>query len=110
MRSALVNPTKVAGVMLLDALAGVLVGTGLVTGLIVAGAARAPREGLKVLLDFLLAAGLLRLMGPQSWATLTAAAVTIAVRQVAGRGLAAPGPLWSRARRAQPSGVGTSSS
>lgn len=70
-----------------DVLAAPLVGAGLVSGAIVALVARAPREGLRSLLDFLLAAGLIRLTGDLTWTTLLLAAATIAVRQVVGRGL-----------------------
>jgi hypothetical protein len=44
---------------------------------------------LAVLLDFLTAAGLLRLVGPTSWQQLATVTLTITVRQLAGRGLRA---------------------
>jgi hypothetical protein len=49
---------------------------------------RAPLA-LALLLDFFTAAALLRLAAPPSWAALGAAALTIAIRQLASRGLAA---------------------
>ena len=62
-------------------------------GLVVATAAlartrRAPLA-LALLLDFFTAAALLRLAAAPSWAALGAAALTIAIRQLASRGLAA---------------------
>jgi hypothetical protein len=42
---------------------------------------------LSVLLDFFVAAGLLRLVGPPTWPTLATAALGLTVRQVANRGL-----------------------
>jgi uncharacterized protein YjeT (DUF2065 family) len=44
---------------------------------------------LAVLLDFLTAAGLLRLVGPTTWQQLATVALTITVRQLASRGLRA---------------------
>jgi len=64
-------------------------------GLVVATAAlartrRSPLAlALTLLLDFFTAAALLRLAAPPSWAALGAAALTIAIRQLASRGLAA---------------------
>lgn len=65
---------------------GVIV-VGLLSGVIVASAGRAPVLGVQVVLDFLLAAGLIRLTGPQAWSTLGAVAAVIVVRQIAARGL-----------------------
>lgn len=76
--------------MPLDAVVTGFVAAGLVSAVIVAAVGRAPREGLRVLLDFLLAAGLLRLLGPQSWTTLAVAALIIVIRQVAGHGITVP--------------------
>lgn len=52
-------------------------------------ATRAALKGLRVLLDFLLAAGLLRLGQTGTWTPLLLAALTLVVRQVATRGLGA---------------------
>lgn len=67
---------------------------GLVTAAVVTAAARAPIEGLRILLDFLLAAGLLRLSSAEGWKVLAVAGLTVVVRQLVGRGL-------FRARRAR---------
>lgn len=75
-----------------DVAAAALVVLGLVSGAVVAALGRHAREGLRVLLDFLVAAGLIRLLGPQSWSALAVAAATIAVRQLAGRGLSVRTP------------------
>jgi hypothetical protein len=40
-----------------------------------------------ILLDFLTAAGLLRLVGPQNWSHVVTVVLTIAIRQVASLGL-----------------------
>jgi hypothetical protein len=62
-------------------------------GLIVATLALARTRqiplSLAVLLDFFTAAGLLRLVGPPTWARLATVALTIAIRQLASRGLRA---------------------
>lgn len=72
---------------MLDLAAGALVVLGLASGAVVAVLGRSPREGLLVLLDFLVAAGLVRLLGPQTWTTLGVAALVIAVRHLAGYGV-----------------------
>ena len=59
-------------------------------------ATRRPRLALKVLLDFLLAAGLLRLTGQPGWAALVTAAAVVAVRRLVGIGLRAGAPAWAR--------------
>ena len=62
-------------------------------GLLAAGATlrstRRPQFALKVLLDFLLAAGLLRLTGQPGWPALVIAAAIVAVRRLIGVGLRA---------------------
>ena len=60
---------------------------GLVSALGVLLAARAPRLALKVLLEFLLAAGLLRLADEPGWRQLLTAALTVALRRLLGYGL-----------------------
>lgn len=70
-----------------DLLAGAVLTSGLVSGVIVAVAARRPREGLRCLVDFLLAASLVRLTGPATWTAILLAVVTIFVRQVVGQAL-----------------------
>ena len=71
---------------------------GLVAAAAVLLATRRPLHSAQVLLDFLLAAGLLRLTGSPGWAALGAAAAIIALRRLAGLGLrvgvpALAGPL-----------------
>ncbi len=51
---------------------------------------RQPREALAVLLEFLTAAGLLRLAGTPSWSSLLTAAVIIALRRLISAGLNPP--------------------
>ncbi|GAB2686864.1 hypothetical protein [Thalassiella azotivora] len=55
---------------------------------------RSWRVALPVLLDLLLAAGLLRLSGAQAWPSLVGAAVVVALRHVVVQGLRA-NPSWS---------------
>lgn len=50
------------------------------------------RTGLAVLLDFLLAAGLLRLSSSLEWTAIGSIALIVAIRQVISRGLRAGGP------------------
>lgn len=70
-----------------DAIALGLVGAGLVSGVAVASLVRAPQEGLRWMLDFVLAAGLLRLSTATTWTALTTVAALVAVRQIAGLGI-----------------------
>ena len=65
---------------------------GLVAAAVTLLATRRPLQSVRVLLDFLLAAGLLRLTGSPDWATLGAAAAIIALRRLAGLGLRAGAP------------------
>ncbi len=58
---------------------------GLVSGAVVLVAARDARLALKVLLEFLLAAGLLRLSDNPDWRALVVAAVVVALRRVLSR-------------------------
>ena len=90
--------------MTVDQLSLGIIAAGLVSGATVVAAARTPVQGLRVVLDFLLAAGLLRLVGPQEWSTLAVVAAVILVRQVAGRGVrATAGATWtSHGAAAQP--------
>lgn len=66
-----------------DMLVTVTAAAGLAAGITVALTARAPREGLRTLLDFLLAAGLLHLAAGASWSSLAVAAITLVVRRIA---------------------------
>ena len=58
-----------------------------------------PLLAVKVLLDFLLAAGLLRLTGDPAWTTVATAAAVVALRRLVGVGLRAGAPAWARAPR-----------
>jgi predicted NAD/FAD-binding protein len=76
----------------LDLAALVTTAFGLVAAAVVLAAARRPMPALAVLLDFLTAAGLLRLAGEPSWDTIAAAAAVIAVRRLVATGLRASHP------------------
>lgn len=52
---------------------------------------RSPRTALAVLLDLLLAAGILRLAGDQSWGTLATVAAIVTIRRLAVLGFSASG-------------------
>ncbi len=76
--------------MIRAAVDGVALGVtaaGLVAAAVALRATRRPGFALKVLLDFLLAAGLLRLTGQPGWAALGTAAAVVAVRRLVGIGL-----------------------
>jgi len=74
---------------LVDALALVCTAAGLVAGLAVLSASRAPRLAIRVALEFWTAASLLRLAGPLTWQRLAAAAAIVALRRLLGAGLRA---------------------
>ncbi len=65
---------------------------GLVAAAVVLAATRRPAFALKVLLEFFLAAGLLRLTGSPDWPALLTAAAVILVRRLVGFGLRAGAP------------------
>jgi hypothetical protein len=74
------------------ALAAVVVAAAaLVAGAVALATTRRPRVALPVLLDLLLAAGLLRLTGDPDWPALATAASIVAVRQLLRIGLRAGG-------------------
>ena len=60
---------------------------GLVAAAVTLVATRRPLLSVQVLLDFLLAAGLLRLTGSPGWAELGTAAVIVALRRLLGLGV-----------------------
>lgn len=66
----------------------------LVAGVVTALSARALRSGVRVLLDLLTAAGLLRLAGDPGWNGLAGAVAIIALRQLLGAALSRSAP-WS---------------
>ncbi|MGY1858476.1 hypothetical protein [Modestobacter sp. SYSU DS0290] len=96
------------GPQLLSALA-------LVAGALTLAAGRRPALALGVLLDLLLAAGLLRLAGDPDWQSTATAAAIIALRHLAGAGLRIGARSWTprswmprggrRPRRPSPDGL-----
>jgi hypothetical protein len=68
---------------------------GLVAAAVTLVATRRPLFAVQVLLDFLLAAGLLRLTGHPDWTVLGGTAAIVALRQVVGFGLRAGAPAWA---------------
>ena len=77
-----------------------LMATAIGTAALVAGAltllvTRRPALALSVLLDLLLAAGLLRLAGDPGWRSIAVAASIVALRRVIGFGLRAGGRAWA---------------
>ena len=67
----------------------IVTAAGLVVAAVAVARTRLPRLALALLLDFFTAAALLRLAAPPTWRALGAAALTIAIRQLASRSLAA---------------------
>ena len=67
----------------------VVTAAGLVAAAVALAATRRPLVALGVLLDFLLAAGLLRLIGRPGWPVLATAAAIVALRRLIGFGLRA---------------------
>ncbi|MTE22011.1 hypothetical protein F0L17_23435 [Streptomyces sp. TRM43335] len=65
---------------------------GLTAALVAFAAAGRLRTAMAVLLDFLTAAGLLRLAGDPNWDTIAAAAAVIAIRKLVAAGLYAGRP------------------
>ncbi|MBB4914397.1 hypothetical protein [Streptosporangium saharense] len=59
-----------------------VVAMGLAAALAVLARGAGPREAMAVLLDFLVAAGLLRLSQAQTWTAIILAALTVVVRKV----------------------------
>lgn len=76
---------------MIDALALAVVAGGILASAGVAVLAGL-RTGVAVLLDFLLAAGLLRLTASLEWTSIGSIALIVAVRHVISRGLRAGGP------------------
>jgi uncharacterized membrane protein (DUF4010 family) len=67
----------------------IVTAAGLVVAAVTVARTRQARLALALLLDFFTAAALLRLAAPPSWPALAATALTIAIRQLASRSLAA---------------------
>jgi hypothetical protein len=75
-------PAEVAGTLAL-----LVTAAALLAGLVALVATRRPAAALPVLLDLLVAAGLLRLVGTPSWSALATAAAVILLRRLIGVGL-----------------------
>ncbi|MEW2146558.1 hypothetical protein AB0869_27470 [Micromonospora vinacea] len=73
----------------------------LVTGVITTLSTGALRSGVRILLDLLTAAGLLRLAGDPGWNGLAGAVAIIALRQLLGVALSGPPPWSGRQSRAR---------
>ncbi|MGC4746309.1 hypothetical protein ACLQ28_11675 [Micromonospora sp. DT201] len=73
----------------------------LVTGVVTALTTAALRTAIRLLLDLLTAAGLLRLAGDPGWNGLAGAVAIIALRQLLGAALSVP-PSWSRRQSPAP--------
>ncbi|MBM7806701.1 hypothetical protein JOD57_002538 [Geodermatophilus bullaregiensis] len=74
----------------------------LVAGVVALAATRRPAVALGVLLDLLLAAGLLRLAAEPTWTSLATAAAVVLLRRLIGAGLRAGGRALSAASVARP--------
>ena len=70
----------------------------LFAGLVALVATRRPAAALPVLLDLLVAAGLLRLVGEPGWQALGTAAAIILLRRLIGLGLRTGGRTWASLR------------
>jgi hypothetical protein len=69
--------------------APILVAAALVVSGLVLASTRSPATALAVLLDLLLAAGLLHLSADAAWSAIGSAALVVVIRKVAGLGLSA---------------------
>ena len=82
-----------------SALAAMGVGlTALVAAALTLAVTRRPALALSVLLDLLMAAGLLRLVGQPTWQALATAAAIILLRRLIGFGLRTGGRTWAVTR------------
>jgi hypothetical protein len=75
----------------------------LAAGLVALLATRRPAAALPVLLDLLVAAGLLRLVGQPSWQAPATAAAILVLRRLIGFGLRTGGRTWASTRPDRPS-------
>ncbi|MET8324545.1 hypothetical protein [Micromonospora sp. NPDC005189] len=78
----------------MEALVTAVTALALVIGVVIVLSSGAFRIAVRVLLDLLTAAGLLRLVGDPGWNGLAGAAAIITLRQLLGAALSAP-PPWS---------------
>ncbi|MCZ2860494.1 DUF1622 domain-containing protein [Blastococcus sp. VKM Ac-2987] len=77
-------------------------GVAVVSGLVALAATRRPALALGILLDLLVAAGLLRLAGDPSWQAIATTAVVIALRHLVGYGLRTGARSWEEGRSPRP--------
>ncbi|MET8529334.1 hypothetical protein [Micromonospora sp. NPDC005172] len=80
---------------MIDALVEAVTAVALVAGVVTALCTGDVRVAVRVLLDLLTAAGLLRLAGEPAWGRLAAVAAIVALRQLLAAALSHP-PPWSR--------------
>ena len=73
-------------------------GAALAAALVTLLSSRRPATALGVLLDLLLAAGLLRLAGTPSWHAIAVSAAIVLLRRLIGTGLRLGGRTWTRGR------------
>ncbi|MBQ1019926.1 hypothetical protein KBX71_18950 [Micromonospora sp. D93] len=85
----------------MDALVTAVTALALVAGVVTTLSTGALRSGVRVLLDLLTAAGLLRLVGEPGWNGLAGAVAIIALRQLLGAALSRP-PPWSGRQSSAP--------
>ncbi|MGY2066091.1 hypothetical protein [Blastococcus sp. SYSU DS0619] len=76
------------------AAAQLVAGAAVVSALVALAATRRPALALGILLDLLVAAGLLRLAGDPGWQAIATAAVVIALRHLVGYGLRLGARSW----------------
>ena len=72
-----------------------VVAAGLLSGVLALAVTRRPALALGILLDFLVAAGLLRLIGEPDWQAILTAAVVVAMRHLVGYGLRLGARSWT---------------
>jgi hypothetical protein len=81
---------ELAGVVALT-----VAGAALVAAAVTLAATRRPGVALKVLLDLLLAAGLVRLTGDPTWSAVATSAAIVVLRRLIGTGLRTGARTWS---------------
>ncbi|MGY2084085.1 DUF1622 domain-containing protein [Blastococcus sp. SYSU DS0539] len=84
------------------AAAELVAGAAVISALVALGATRRPALALGILLDLLVAAGILRLIGNPGWQSIATAAAVIALRHLVGYGLRLGAHSWAEARGARP--------
>ena len=77
-------------------------GAAVVSGLVALAATRRPALALGILLDLLIAAGLLRLAGNPSWQAIATTTVVIALRHLVSYGLRLGARSWEGTRAPRP--------